>query len=86
MFSSLPSKNETPIWGHANEQLSEKTHHFLLYFKQPKNKVQINYDQKHYHLSWPFTFRGKKGKNDNYSNCKTNHFANGQLQGKLFTF
>ena len=33
-----------------------------------------------------FYFKRKEGKNDNYSNCKTNHFANGQLQGKLFTF
>ena len=41
MFSS-PSKNETPIWGHANEQLSEKTHHFLLYFVQQKNASYYN--------------------------------------------
>ena len=33
-----------------------------------------------------FYFKRKEGKNDNYSSCKTNHFANGQLQGKLFTF
>ena len=56
----------------------------ISYFKQPKNKVQINYDQIHYHLHDLLLLR--EVKNDNYSNCKTNHFANGQLQGKLFTF